>query len=170
MFLYTIRKKCHDVINQNPYSTEISRVSASNHMCGPFLISYCGNKLWYGLIEKIKVTNAGPPTRFWGCRGQKYQMSWRMTQRRISRKTTLAKGDFRKSRGEGYGLPASLQPSLLTSHHLPFVRGPVISTKKIRGIERSMTVKQYQHSPGSNIQHELFVVLYHSLKFITLRI
>ena len=99
-----------------------------------------------------------------------FQMSWRMTQKRISRKTTLAKGDFRKSRGEGYGLPASLQPPPLNPHPLPFVRGLVMSTKKIRSIERSMTVKQYQHTPGNNKQHELFVVLYHSLKLITSRI
>ena len=84
MFLITVRKNRYDVISQNPSSNGISPVSASNHiMRGPFLISYCGNKLWsLGVL--------GP---------KKFCMPWRITPKQVSRITTLAKCDFRKSRG-----------------------------------------------------------------------
>ena len=171
MFLYTVRKKCHDVINRNPYSSGIPRVSASSHMCGPFLISYCGNKLWSGLIEKSKVTNAGPPTRFWGCRGQKYFRclgEWHKSK--FPGKQPRQRATSEKVGGRGMVSLHPSRPPPTNPPPLPFVRGLVMSTKKIRSIERSMTVKQYQHTPGNNKQRELFVELYHSLKLITSRI
>ena len=66
-----------------------------------------------------------------------------MTQKRISRKTTLAKYDLEKVGG--------MAPLLLPVGHGAFD----VNKKNIK----SMTVKQCQYTPGNHKQHELFVLL-----------
>ena len=73
--------------------------------------------MWYFSLDTL----ARLPTRFWDCRDQKkLWVTWRMTQKRISWKTTLAKYNFRKSGGR-HEPPG-----------IPFVGGPVMAHKHFK--------------------------------------
>ena len=95
-----------------------------------------------------EILGVSEPKKFW--------MPWRMTQKRISRKISLAKYDFRKS-GEGGG-GVGVGVNGLPVHHPP---PPPVR----RGPDQMNCTKFKKHTEINEIFFKLFSLQQHNLYF-----